>query len=168
MKQLLQEAFQHSDLVSAVNFRQGIGNVKNVSKNALLPLWRNTSTVMRNETCHFSSRAELYKTHTHTHTADTLKLPINMIIMFRNAIHQKDRWFESWSIKKCQSVEIKCFRTRSQLYNSSMRSASAWQRWHDRRLTFSRDLTVQINNTRDVSFLYLDTLKLKPEWKIGS
>ena len=52
-------------------------------------------------------------THTHAHRTATLEFPINKVITFRNASHQNDRWFASWNIKKCLSVEIKSFRTRT-------------------------------------------------------
>jgi hypothetical protein len=48
-----------------------------------------------------------------THRTATLEFPINKVITFRNASHQNDRWFASWNIKKCLSVEIKSLRTRT-------------------------------------------------------
>ena len=76
---------------------------------------RNTSTVVRRvrlKTRHFLPSVQ-QKTHTHTHRTATLEFPINKVITFRNASHQNDRWFASWNIKKCLSVEIKSFITRT-------------------------------------------------------
>jgi hypothetical protein len=92
--------------------------VKNAEKNGpkkkeiyLRPFWRRNTVVrhVTHKTRHFLSRVEQ---NTHTQTA-TLGFPINKVITFRNASHQNDRWFASWNIKKCLSVEIKSFRTRT-------------------------------------------------------
>jgi len=78
----------------------------------LRPFWRR-NTVIRHVTHKRNSISYhvLNRTHTHTHRTATLEFPINKVITFRNASHQNDRWFVSWNIKKCLSVEIKSFRT---------------------------------------------------------
>ena len=112
--------------VATVSLHEPAKKAEKVGKKEiqLLPFWRrNTSTVVRHvrhKTHHFLSSVE-QKTHTHTHThrTATLEFPINKVITLRNVSHQNDRWFASWNIKKCLSVEIKCFTTRTVTRNSS-------------------------------------------------
>ena len=106
-----------SACIATVSLQEPVKNAKKTwakKEIQLRPFWRrNTSTVVRHvrrDTRHFLPRVE-QKTHTHTHRTATVEFPINKVITFRNASHQNDRWFASWNIKKCLSVEIKSFRT---------------------------------------------------------
>ena len=95
---------------ATVTPQEAVMNVKNVGKKTqLLPFWR------RNQLSSDARRGISHRVLNwkHTDKATTPEFPINKIIKFRNASHQKDRWLESWNIKKCQWVGIKCFSTRA-------------------------------------------------------
>jgi hypothetical protein len=98
------KAFQRGNLSGTVSFRRGIGNVNNGGKTSV--------TSVMNEYSHFNCQHEwdkpfLIAYRTSAHRADTVKLPINTIIRFCNAIRYKDKMVQILGeLRGVLSVEV--------------------------------------------------------------